>query len=195
VNAAAEGDLDEAVLRSVARHAGISLGSVYGRKGKPHLLRSLAGFNNAAKFAPWIVVVDLDRDCDCAPPCVKKWLPAPSPRMCFRIAVRAIEAWLLADRERMAEWIGVKISQVPQNPEELADPKRELINLAKRSHRLSIKRELLPAANSDRTVGPLYTTRMIEFVENNTSGWRPPEAAKGSDSLARCLKRMSQLTM
>ena len=35
---AVEGDVDEAVLRRVFDHAGLSLGTVHGRKGKAHLL-------------------------------------------------------------------------------------------------------------------------------------------------------------
>jgi len=59
VSAAVEGDLDEVVLRKIADHIGFSVGSVYGRKGKQYLLRTLAGYNNAARFTPWIVVLDL----------------------------------------------------------------------------------------------------------------------------------------
>jgi hypothetical protein len=109
----------------------MSLRAVYGRKGKRFLLQSINGYNNAARYAPWIVLVDLDRDCDCAPPCVQKWLATPSARMCFRVAVRAIEAWLLADRERLAQLLGVSVAWLPTNPDYLEDPKRELIDLAR----------------------------------------------------------------
>jgi hypothetical protein len=51
VSAAVEGDLDEVVLRKIGAHIGFSVGSVYGRKGKPGLLRTLAGYNNAARFS------------------------------------------------------------------------------------------------------------------------------------------------
>src|SRR5580704_18765909 len=61
VSAAVEGDLDEVVLRKIGDHIGFSVGSVYGRAGKQHLLRALAGYNNAARFSPWIVILDLAR--------------------------------------------------------------------------------------------------------------------------------------
>jgi hypothetical protein len=136
--------MDEAILRRILEYAGLSLGTVHGRNGKQPLLHSMAGYNNAARFAPWIVLVDMDRDCDCAPPCVQQWLPSPSPNMCFRIAVRAVEAWLLADRERIARWLGVAVARVPENPDDLDDPKRELVNLARRSRRRDIARDLVP---------------------------------------------------
>jgi hypothetical protein len=101
VTGAVEGDLDEAVLRRILADYGITLGLVHGRRGKAFLLQCLNGYNNAAKFAPWVVLVDLDRDCVCATSCVRQWLNNPAPQMCFRIAVRSIEAWLLADRERL----------------------------------------------------------------------------------------------
>jgi hypothetical protein len=193
VTAAVEGDLDEALLRRILDHVGMSVRAVYGRKGKRFLLQSINGYNNAARYAPWIVLVDLDRDCDCAPPCAQKWLARPSTQMCFRVAVRAIEAWLLADRERLAQLLGVNAAWLPTNPDCLHDPKRELIDLARRSRRRAIRDDLVPRQGSGRSVGPLYTTRMIEFLQNDTSGWRLDQALRASESLARCVLRLRNL--
>ena len=57
---AAEGTLDEAVLRRLAADAGIHVGVVFGGSGKPHLKNRIAGYNRAAMFSPWIVLVDLE---------------------------------------------------------------------------------------------------------------------------------------
>jgi hypothetical protein len=190
VTGAVEGDVDEALLRRIVTYAGLSLGVVHGRRGKQFLLQTIKGYNNAARFSPWVVLVDLDRDCDCAPPCIAQWLPSSSAQMCFRAAVRAAEAWLLADRERMARWLAVSVRQMPENPDGLDDPKREIINLARRSRRRAIQDELVPRQASGRTVGPLYTTRMIEFVQDETAGWRPDQALHVSNSLARCIQRL-----
>jgi len=189
-----EGDLDEALLRRILDHVGLSLRAVYGRKGKQFLLQSINGYNNAAQYAPWIVLVDLDRDCDCAPPCAQKWLAKPSARMCFRVAVRAIEAWLLADRERLAQLLGVSVAWLPANPDRLDDPKRELVNLARRSRRRAVRDDLVPRQDSGRSVGPLYTTRMIEFLQDETAGWRLDQALRVSESLERCVLRLRNLT-
>lgn len=193
ITGAVEGDIDEALLRKVADFAGLTLGVVHGRKGKDFLLAALAGYNKAAQFHPWAVLVDLDRSCDCAPTCAQRWLPKASEQMCFRIAVRAVESWLLADRERMARWLAVPVGRLPRNPDELDDPKQALINLARRSRRRSTQEEIVPRLGSGRAVGPLYATRMIEFLQDRKAGWRPDRAQRASDSLARCITRLRAL--
>ena len=40
---------------------------MYGKSGKGALLERLLNYNQAARFAPWLVVVDLNRDAECAP--------------------------------------------------------------------------------------------------------------------------------
>lgn len=192
ISGAVEGDLDEAVLRRLANHVGLHIGTVYGRKGKPHLLSSLAGYNAAAKHVFWIVLVDLDSDCDCAPVCRHQWLPQPNSKMSFRIAVRAIEAWLLADRERIANLLRIKTALVTQYPDQLTDPKAELIALASRSRRRQVQEDYVPEAGSGRKVGKLYTGNLIEFVQSE-EGWRPEIAQTNSESLARCMADLAKL--
>jgi hypothetical protein len=86
--------------------------------------------------------------------------------------------------------LGVAVARVPQHPDELDNPKQQLVHLARRSHRRAIREDLVPREGSGRAVGPLYTTRMIEFLQDRNSGWRPAQAALGSDSLARCVSRL-----
>jgi hypothetical protein len=193
VSGAVEGDLDEAVLHRVVHEAGLTLANVYGRQGKASLLRAICGYNAAARHACWVVLVDLDRDCECAPPCARRWLPDPAPYMCFRLVVRSIEAWLLADSERIADFLAVPRIRVPPDPDALDDPKRALVDLARRSRRRALREELVPREGSGRSVGPLYTTRMIEFVQNQAAGWRVDHALGISDSLNRCFERLRQL--
>jgi hypothetical protein len=193
VTGAVEGDVDEAVLRRVLKHVGLGLGVVYGREGKPKLLQRIPGYNNAARFVPWVVLVDLDRDCPCAPPCARGWLPEPSPQMCFRVAVRAVEAWLLADRERIAGNLGINMRRVPQDPDGLTQPKLELVNLARQSRSRTVREGIVPRQGSGRAVGPLYTAHFIAFAENEASGWRPDQAATRPDSLRRCIHRLRSL--
>jgi hypothetical protein len=87
VQGAVEGDLDAALLSRMARDCGLEMSTIYGRKGKDRLRRQIEGFNRAAVRAPWLVLVDLDDD-DCAPALIERWLPAPSPLMTLRVAVR-----------------------------------------------------------------------------------------------------------
>jgi hypothetical protein len=193
LSGAVEGDLDEAVLHRIVRQAGLSLAKIYGRQGKTSLLRAIRGYNAAAHHASWIVLVDLDRDCECAPPCARRWLPDPAPHMCFRLVVRSIEAWLLADGDRVANFLGVPRHLVPHDPDALDDPKRALVDLARRSRRRALRDEIVPRAGSGRSVGPLYTTRMIEFVQDEAAGWRVDHALGVSNSLTRCVTHLRRL--
>lgn len=70
--------------------------------------------------------------------------------MGFRIAVRAAEAWILADRGRVAEWLGVPAARVPHDPDSLDDPKPTLVDLARRSRRSRMRRDLVPREASGR---------------------------------------------
>jgi hypothetical protein len=113
--------------------------------------------------------------------------------MCFRLAVRSIEAWLLADGERIANFLGVRRAHVPSEPDSLDNPKRALVNLARGSRRRALRNEIVPREGSGRSVGPLYTTRMIEFIQDEAVGWRVDHALGVSDSLNRCVKHLGQL--
>jgi hypothetical protein len=134
--------------------------------------------------------VDLDADAGCAPPLRAVWLPQPAPMMCFRVAVRAVEAWLLADREQLARFLGIAASRVPLAPETVLDPKRALVDLAARSRRRAIREDMVPRSGSGRSVGPAYASRLIEFVDGY---WRPEMATNNSDSLRRCCERLDEI--
>lgn len=193
VTGAVEGSLDAEVLRRICAEAGKMLGKVHGLSGKPALLEAVHGYNNAARYSPWIVLVDLDNDCDCAAACRANWLPQPSVHMCFRIAVRAIEAWLLSDAERIAKFLKVRLGQIPKHPDTLANPKLALVDIARESRSRSVRDAIVPRPGSGRNVGPLYTTLMMNYVVDANEGWRPQLAARSSESLARCLRRLREL--
>jgi hypothetical protein len=190
IMAAVEGPVDEAVIRRLAQHVGLQVGQVYGKNGKDHLRRRIEAYNNAARLSPWVVLVDLNRDAECAPPLRGAWLNQPAANMCFRVAVREVESWLLADRGRLARYLRVPISRVPITPEAIEDPKRAVVELAARSHRRDIREDMVPRPGSGRPVGPAYASRLIEFVGTH---WNPEVAAGSSDSLRRCLVRLKEM--
>jgi hypothetical protein len=136
-----------------------------------------------------MVLVDLDREYECAPAMVGDWLPAPSALMTFRIAVRSLEAWLLADRERVARFLRIPVSRVPLDPEAAANPKRLLVDLARGSTNRAIVRDIVPNIGSGRAVGPGYTGAVVEFA----SRWQPDVAAERAPALARALARLRAL--
>lgn len=193
VSGAVEGPTDEVVLRRLILHVGATAGAVYGKRGKSHLEQNIRRYNEAARHSLWIVLVDLDHDTDCAPSLRAEWLPSKAPASCFRVAVRAIETWFLADRQRMAHFLSIPISRLPQEPESVDDPKTLMVNLARRSRRSAMREDMVPRSGSGRRVGPAYTSRLIEFAEDRKRGWRPDVAATSSDSLRRCLGCLDRL--
>lgn len=190
ITSAVEGIVDEAVIRRLIRDVGGEPGTVYGKNGKSQLRRSINGYNNAARFKPWIVLVDLDNEADCAPPVRFNWLNAPAPFMCFRIAVREVEAWLLADRDNLASFLGVSISAIPVDVEIHENPKQMMVNLARRSRRRVIREDMVPRPGGGRAIGPAYASRLIEFAEQS---WEPRSAAARCDSLDRSLRCLATL--
>jgi hypothetical protein len=185
ITVAVEGDIDAAVARRVITEAGLLIGPIHGRRGKGHLDKSLRGYNNAARFTCWLVLRDLDNDSECAPELVTALLPEPSIQMRFRVAVRQIEAWLLADRARIADLFQLPLGVVPADPEALVDAKAAVIQLARRCRNRRLRHDLVPDPDTTAKVGAGYSGRMIDFAANL---WRPRVAARSSPSLASCIK-------
>lgn len=190
LTAAVEGLVDEVVVRRLVDYAGGRTGTVYGRAGKTRLRQRIDGYNRAARYAPWVVLVDLNASAECAPTLVEEWVPAAAPRLCFRVAVRAVESWLLADAEMVSRFLGVARTKIPAHPEQLSDPKAFMINMARRSRRKAVRQDMVPRADGGQREGRAYTSRLMEFA--NTT-WRPDVAAEHCASLRRairCLRRL-----
>lgn len=116
-----EGPLDQVAVRRLANDTGLQLGQIHVKKGRDQIESHLGGYNNAARQNPWLVLVDLDRD-ECAPSLYRRWLPDPAQLMHFRVAIHSIEAWLLADQERIAEFMDIEPALVPPLPEKDSHP-------------------------------------------------------------------------
>ena len=193
IYAVVEGELDAAVVRrlsGVVEGIEIDYNRIFIKNSKNAVLRNLEKFNRAAEKFPWFVLVDLDRE-ECAPSLIRKHLPGRSRHMCFRVAVRAVEAWLMADREGIAGFLGVSKRAVPAEPEKVLDPKMILVNLARRSRKRDIREALVPDPDTGARVGPLYVPRLKEFIADV---WNVREACKNSPSLEgalRCLRAIS----
>jgi hypothetical protein len=190
INAAVEGIVDEAVVKRLIKFVGGTPSGVFGKNGKSQLRMKINGYNNAAHLTPWVVLVDLDHDTECAPLLRNEWLPHPASKMCFRVAVHEVETWLLADRVRIARFLGVSQSVVPRDPETIDDPKKAMVDLAKRSRWRAISEDMVPREGSGRPVGPAYTSRLMEFAGR---AWSPEEAMDVSDSLRRCVECLRKL--
>jgi hypothetical protein len=187
ITVAVEGSSDAAIAQTLCSAAGLTLARapiVAGGKGK--LDPRLAGYNNAARLSPWLVLRDLDTDADCAAALCEALLNEPAPGMLLRVPVRSVETWLLADRDAIAKYLRVPVARVPAAPESLDRPKRSLVDVARHSRVRTIRDDMIPAARGVE-VGPGYTGRVTEFALNV---WNPDRASANSDSLERCLRRL-----
>ncbi len=189
VSGAVEGPSDDAVARRLLSYAGANAADFHVKGGRTRVLAKINGYNHAAQYAPWMVLVDLDND-PCVCTFVRTHLPKPAKLMCFRVAVKETEAWLLADRQRIAQFLGVSAGRIPLNPDSVPNPKRSMVELAKLSRKYDIRKDMVPRPESGREVGPAYTSRLIEFAHRH---WRPEVALHSSDSLNRCVLALRRL--
>lgn len=193
----AEGPSDRAAAIALIASVGAEPGPDYsGRQksasGKHRLDKKFAAYNAAAVHEPFLVLRDLDHDAECAPLLLAARKQEASAFMCFRVAVRSLEAWLLADATAMAEWLEVDEAHVPKAPEELVKPKDALLALARRSRSRDMRADLLPDPKSGRQTGPLYAARLQEFIVD-TWDVRRAIASDRAPSLAKavaCLERV-----
>ena len=187
VTLAVEGTTDEAVATRLCHHAGLEVLAAYPAGGKRSLDSRLRNYNYAARFEPWFVLRDLNSDAECAPDLLSSLLPTPAPKMCFRLAVRAVESWLIADRVGLSRFLSVPVREIPLDSDGLPRPKRILVDLARRSRRRSVIAEMVPPEGVSSEVGAGYTTQVVSFCRDY---WDPARAASQSDSLRRCVEAL-----
>lgn len=187
INLVYEGQTDGIVLKSILQYVGIAIKFDRKMDGQAKLLQRISKFNEAAQYDPWLIVIDLDQTAPCAGEYVKQLIPIPSTQLRLRIAVRAIEAWIMADREHFAKYLNIPINNVPDNPDQEPTPKTTLLNLVKRSKKSTLKEDMLPRGSGYFQVGPGYVGRIDDFINHAKFPWRPEIAAQSSNSLRRCL--------
>lgn len=185
-----EDELSEAVLRKLVDHSAhdLSIYGVYLTGGFGKIKSNVQRFKNASNVMPHIVLTDLDR-CICAPSLLNNWGIGTIPQnLLFRVAVREVEAWLLADREGFAEYLNLPLAKIPQYPEQEIDPKQALFSVVRKCKKRRLVEEIVPAAGSSASLGPLYNKRMCGFVREH---WNIQRASINSDSLSRAIARIS----
>jgi hypothetical protein len=190
VNLAIEDELSESVLRTVLEFVNRDyfVGTAYGRQGFGYLRKTARGWNAGAIGTPFILLTDLD-DHACAPDLIQNWLNvAIHPNLIFRVAVREVEAWLLADRINVARFLRVPEARIPLICDGLADPKQELIRLARRSRSRDIRERIAPRNGSTAQQGPDYNGCLGGFVRTM---WDVQAACNVSPSLARAVRRLT----
>ena len=165
-----------------------------GLRGNQYLRSRMRDFNQiAAHTGPVLVLADLDRPDDCPVELVAEWTGdmSPDPNLLLRVAAMEIEAWIMADRQTFAEWLGVGVNRIPSRPEEVHDPKRAIIELSRRSRNRSLRDRLIisrPDGLYQR--GQDYNVALSNFVQ---SRWRPEYARRTAPSLDRAISRISNV--
>lgn len=191
---AVEDELSAAVMCKLVRATGrgFVITRIMNARGCGQLKAGMAKFRTACHVLPHVVLTDLDQY-PCPPALIAAWkAKALPPQLLLRIAVREVEAWLLADRDGIANFLSVAKNKVPQDPEAEVDPKRTLINLARKSRKRRFSIELVPETGSSASIGPLYNVRLSEFV---TTNWDVERARTASPSLDRALSRLASFML
>jgi hypothetical protein len=190
IHLAVEDELSEAVLRKVLSQSSrpFAVGTCFNRGGFGYIRKMIRGFNNAAKGTPFLILTDLDR-IPCAPELTSTWLREPlHPNLMFRVAVREVETWLLADGAGLAKFLTIRRILVPGDVDAVSNPKECLIDLARRSPRRDLRQDIVPPPGSTRKIGPNYNGRLISFVRDH---WNLSAATLSSPSLQRTVKAVA----
>lgn len=187
---AVEDELSEiAARRMIEAHSPFNVLSCLGKKGFGYLKANMAKFQKIARQIPCFVLTDLDQY-PCPTALREDWKTFSMPRdFIFRIAVRSVESWLMADRKNFADFLGISIQRLPLNPDDERYPKQLLINLARKSNRRVIREDLVPKKNSTAKVGPNYNARLGEFVREK---WIISSAQSNSQSLSRAIRALEK---
>jgi hypothetical protein len=187
IQLAVEDLLSEIVLRTLLDRSKkeYCVGTVFNHGGFGYLRKTAPGFNNAARGTPFLLLTDLDKH-ECPTALVTDWLTQPKhSNFIFRIAVREVEAWILADARNFGKFLGISSTVFPTQPEILEDAKETLVSLAARSRRTATRSRIVPKSGSTAKQGPDYNQCLGEFVIRH---WDHMEASKYAPSLLRCIR-------
>lgn len=162
------------------------------RNGYGYLKSSLKTFAKLAHRFPVLILTDLDR-ADCAPNLRNRWMgnQFAEAEFLFRVVVREVEAWLLADREAIGEFFKLSPSKIVRDTETIGDPKRYLLSLAQKAP-AAIRADLVQRRRSELTQGFGYNVCMGAFVDDH---WSPQRAAENNASLKKAMDRLKAYAM
>ncbi len=158
------------------------------RNGFGYLQSKMDSWCQMAEHQIMLVLTDLDRS-NCLVEFRDQWLtgrPLPTS-LIFRIAVREVESWVLADHQALRELVGKK-GVLPTQPDTLPDPKHALLGLGKTAPK-SVRYDLIRTIDGQLRQGVGYNARLTRWI--NTA-WSPERAAERSPSLARARIRLQE---
>lgn len=188
-----EDGLSEAVMNKLLVSFGNKYEVVnsYPGYGFGYLKANIKGFNQASLVYPHFMLTDLDNYI-CPSELIQDWINFEvNKHFIFRIAVKEVESWLLADIEGLSSFLKVSPSNFPLNPDLETDPKNVLIQLAKRSRKREIREDIVPI-NNNASIGPNYNGCLTQFVVNY---WNIEMAITRSNSLKRAWENLARFEL
>lgn len=191
-----EGHLEEPVAEKLLAYCGHEKGIVRGFQGVGYIQAKAAMFHPLATDNAGVLVLTdfMDSRAPCLPHALDRYIlqhiAKPPKTFLCRFAVAELESWLMADRKGMAEFLKISVAKIPSNPDALPDPKRHLVNLARKSRKTSVREGIVPEKSHGGIVAPDYVATMRGFV---CDYWNLENAITNSPSLARCVYRLQQL--
>ena len=184
----AEGFLDRAAAERLAASVGLRLeGASRDAGGIVAFWDSIDKYNAAARQCGLVLALADHDEGTCVGPKLRRKIRDRHPNLVLRLSVRALEAWFLADAERLGPYLSVSPRAFPSRPDREHDPKRTLIKLAARSTKRGIRDGMVPKPGHATNRGPEYTLIMESFIR---TAWAPAEAARNSPSLARAIRAL-----
>ncbi|BEL97155.1 DUF4276 family protein [Serratia marcescens] len=160
------------------------------QNGFGYLKKRIHNFCQLAERHPVLLITDLD-NAACPEKLKLSWLKERKEpdSFIFRVAVREIESWILADHSGLNTLFGKKAGKFPDNPDLLPNPKATLLSLAGKAPR-DVKEALVAKKGSTAIQGIQYNSLLCDFVKRN---WNPEEASLRSKSLALTINSLNKL--
>lgn len=161
-----------------------------GKTGNGYLKANCIKFNNMARRTAVFMITDLDR-IESIQLLKESWFGKKElhENLIFRVAVREIESWLIADGIAMKKLLSNGANNLERSPDNLRYPKNYLLRRALRAPK-SIKADLVVKKQNNLLQAIQYNNRLCQFVKES---WCPNRAAENSNSLSRAILRLREL--
>ena len=189
---ATEDVLSEAVGKRLLIDAGyhIDPSPILRKNGFGYLRSKMDSWCEIAQRKPILLITDLDT-ASCPADLRAAWIGnrRPTENLVLRIAVREVEAWLMADHLAFRTLIGNR-GTLPPNPDLLPDPKQSLLRLVERQASREIREDMVANARAIASQGIGYNSRLSQFV---ATVWNPERAGTRSKSLQKARNRIAEL--
>lgn len=192
INAVYEDAISFAVIKQLLKCSSrpFVIDDQYCKNGSSYIKNKIHAFHKAARYQPFIILLDADAE-TCPLTVLNKTISEElrHTNCIFRIVVREIETWLLADCKGLSIFLGVPLNKIPRDVENISDPKRLITTLARNSTKRLIREGIAPPPGSTAHTSAEYNVLLSQFVKNQ---WNIEAAADNSESLRRAISAVKQ---